>query len=220
MIQDIVKVAQSRKTVKAFDDTKRLSDAQLEAAKSLLQLAPSSLNLQPWHFIIAQSEGAKARMAKACVGGFAYNAPKVLKSSQTVLFCVKTEIDEEFAASMIAQEAEDGRYADSSVQDERTEMVMGAVRAHRDTLKDVDCWLEKQLYLNLGAFLLGVAALGIDATPMEGFDRAIMNKEFDLEAQNLRSSVMVALGFSDANADFNAKLPKSRFDEKVIIEVI
>ena len=38
---------------------------QIEQLKTLLRYAPSSVNSQPWHFIIASSEEGKARIAKA-----------------------------------------------------------------------------------------------------------------------------------------------------------
>ena len=39
---------------------------------------------------------------------------------------------------------------------------------HRKELKDDDQWMAKQVYLNVGNFLLGVAAMGLDAVPIEG----------------------------------------------------
>ena len=41
---------------------------------------------------------------------------------------------------------------------------------HRKDLHDDAEWMAKQVYLNVGNFLLGVAALGLDAVPIEGFD--------------------------------------------------
>lgn len=52
---------------------------------------------------------------------------------------------------------------------------------HRVDLKDDDQWMAKQVYLNVGNFLLGVAALGLDAVPIEGFDAAILDEEFGLK---------------------------------------
>ena len=39
---------------------------------------------------------------------------------------------------------------------------------HRKDLNDDAEWMAKQVYLNVGNFLLGVAALGLDAVPIEG----------------------------------------------------
>ena len=54
---------------------------------------------------------------------------------------------------------------------------------HRKELKDDDQWMAKQVYLNVGNFLLGVAAMGLDAVPIEGVDFAILDEEFDLKAR-------------------------------------
>ena len=70
-------------------------------------------------------------------------------------------------------------------------------------------WLEKQVYLNMGSFLLGAALLEIDAVPLEGLDQAILDAEFDLNSFDLTAVTAVALGYR-ADSDFNAGLPKSR----------
>jgi nitroreductase/dihydropteridine reductase len=56
---------------------------------------------------------------------------------------------------------------------------------------------------------------GIDATPMEGFDRDTINQEFGLAEKGLKASVIVSLGYRSEN-DFNAKLPKSRLPDQVV----
>ena len=65
---------------------------------------------------------------------------------------------------------------------------------HRKELKDDDQWMAKQVYLNVGNFLLGVAAMGLDAVPIEGIDFAILDEEFDLKAQGYTSLVVVPVG--------------------------
>ncbi|MEY8779824.1 nitroreductase family protein [Allomuricauda sp. XS_ASV26] len=79
--------------------------------------------------------------------------------------------------------------------------------------------MEKQVYLNIGNFLLGVAALGIDAVPMEGIDVKALDEEFGLREKGYTSLVMVGLGYRSAN-DFNAGLPKSRLPKTEIFTEI
>jgi nitroreductase / dihydropteridine reductase len=57
--------------------------------------------------------------------------------------------------------------------------------------------------------LFGAAALDIDATPIEGFDRAVMDEALGLRERGLSAVVLAALGYRSAE-DFNAALPKSR----------
>ncbi|MGL4409959.1 MAG: NAD(P)H nitroreductase, partial [Zoogloea sp.] len=58
--------------------------------------------------------------------------------------------------------------------------------------------------------------LDIDATPIEGFDAALLDAELGLAEQGLKSVVLVALGYRSED-DFNAKLPKSRLPAAAVI---
>jgi nitroreductase/dihydropteridine reductase len=75
------------------------------------------------------------------------------------------------------------------------------------------------VYLALGTLLLGVATMGIDACPIEGFDNALLDEALGLREQGLSSTVVVALGYR-SDADVNASLPKSRFSASQVISRI
>ena len=81
--------------------------------------------------------------------------------------------------------------------------------------------MEKQVYLNIGSFLLGVASLGIDATPMEGIDVKALDEEFKLREKGFTAVIAASIGYR-AKSDFNSteKTPKSRLSESEIITVI
>ena len=55
--------------------------------------------------------------------------------------------------------------------------------------------------------------------PSASSNKTILDKELNLHQQGYSSVVMVALGYH-ADDDFNAKLPKSRFNKKDIITMI
>ena len=89
------------------------------------------------------------------------------------------------------------------------------VNMHRNELHDTQQWMEKQVYLALGTLLLGAASLAIDATPIEGFDRTVLDDALGLGKRGLRSVVLAALGYRSED-DFNAALPKSRLPDDEI----
>lgn len=206
----IVDVAASRYTTKVFDNTKKIPADKLEQVKKLLQLSPSSTNIQPWHFILASSEEGKARVAKATSGTYSFNERKVLDASSVVVFCAKTQLDDAHLRAVLDQEDADGRLATPEAREGQNKGRTYFADIHRYILKDAQHWMEKQLYLNVGNFLLGVAALGIDAVPIEGFDPQILDAEFGLHTQGFTSVVIVPIGYRSSE-DFNAALPKSRF---------
>ncbi len=208
-----------RYTTKAFDASKSISPENTENIKTLLQMSPSSINSQPWHFVIANTEEGKQRMAKGTAGFFSFNEPKVLNASQVVLFCAKTDIDEHYLQHVTDKEDQDGRYANDEFKMQNLGAKNLFTNIHKYDLKDAQHWMEKQVYLNIGNFLLGVAALGIDAVPMEGIDVKALDEEFGLREKGYTALVMVGLGYR-ANNDFNATLPKSRLSEEEIMTVI
>jgi nitroreductase/dihydropteridine reductase len=108
----------------------------------------------------------------------------------------------------VNQEEADGRFANAEAKAANHKGRTFFADMHRKELRDDDQWMAKQVYLNVGNFLLGVAAMGLDAVPIEGVDFAILDAEFDLKAQGYTSLVVVPVGHHSAE-DFNAALPKS-----------
>lgn len=207
-----------RYSTKEFDTNKKISTEDFKQIKALLRMSPSSTNVQPWHFVITDTEEGKQRIAKS-TEAFHFNTEKILDASHVVVLCAKTNVDETYLQYVLEQEDKDGRYSDPKFK----EMMHGGrsffANMHRDDLKDQNHWLEKQVYLNMGNLLLGAAALGIDTLPMEGIDLSILNKEFALEAKGFTAVAVVALGYRK-ESDFNSKLPKSRLPEEDIFTIL
>ncbi|HXH72935.1 MAG TPA: oxygen-insensitive NAD(P)H nitroreductase [Mariprofundaceae bacterium] len=213
---NVSRIALSRHACKAYEPGRRIPAEQIEQLKTLLRFAPSSVNSQPWHFIIAASPEGKARIAKAASeGAYASNGPKILNSSHVIVFCARTSMDDGYVAKLLAQEEKDGRLPTAESREAQNRGRNYYVNLHREG-KNTQCWMEKQVYLALGTLLFGAAALEIDATPIEGFDPARLDEELNLRDQGLKSVVLAALGYS-GDGDFNADLPKSRLPEDVVI---
>lgn len=219
-VMQLTEALTRRYATKAFDPTKKLPEAVVAQLFALLRLSPSSTNVQPWHFIVASTEAGKARIAKGAGGSYSYNAGKILQASHVVVFCARTQVDEAYLAQVLAAEERDGRFAaapEAKAAAHNTRLAY--LNEHKYIKKDVPHWLEKQVYLNMGSFLLGAGLLGIDAVPMEGIDQVLLDAEFALNERDLTAVAAVALGYHAAS-DFNAGLPKSRLAADDIFTVI
>lgn len=218
MNTDIVEYAKTRHTAKAYEPTRRISDADIEKIRTLLRFSPSSTNIQPWHFVIAGTEESKEKVVKAAERLYGFNADAIRNASHVVVFASRLEADEAYLHQVLAQEEEDGRF--DANPDFKARQHAGRslfVNLHKRDFKDVQHWMDKQVYLNLGQFLLGVATLGIDATPMEGIETKVLDEEFGLREKGYASLLVVPLGYSDNEADYNANLPKSRLPASSIL---
>jgi len=216
---DIAKFATSRYATKAYDPHKRIGAAQLEQLKTLLRFSPSSVNSQPWHFVIVESDEAKKTITAATTGPYGANEAKVLNASHVVVLCAHSELDDAHIERVLAQEEQDGRFPSPEGKAAQVKGRGFYVNMHRNELHDTKHWMEKQVYLALGTLLLGAATMGIDATPIEGFDRAVMDEALGLQKRGLNSVVMAALGYR-SDDDFNAELPKSRLPVDEVFTVL
>lgn len=206
---NLLSIAQTRYTTKAYDPTKKIPSEQFDKLLQVLRLTPSSINIQPWHFFIAAHDAAKQRIAKALVGNYAYNAPKVIDSSHTILFCTKVDIKSDHLAKLLDQDEIAGRFKDATAKEAQKNTRIGYVDYYKNEKGDIGRWAENQTFIALGQLLLAAGLEGIDATPIGGFDEALITQEFGLNELGLIPSVLLTLGYRSEN-DFNAKLPKSR----------
>ncbi len=209
-------IVHQRHASKAFDPTRKIPAEAMAELEDLLRFAPSSINSQPWHFVIASTEEGKARIATATQGVSAYNAPKILNASHVVVFCARQDFDDAHFAAVIDQEEADGRFAGAEAKAAQLKGRGYYVNLHRSERQDTQRWMEKQVYIALGSLLLGASALHIDACPIEGFDADILDEALGLRAKGLGSVVIAALGYRSAD-DFNAELPKSRLPAAQVI---
>lgn len=208
-----------RYSTKSFDPARKISAKDFKQITNLLRMSPSSTNLQPWHFVIAHTREGKEKVAKSAHGFFEFNAKKITEASHIIVFASRLTADEPYMQHILEQEEKDGRFPTSELK----QMMHGGRNAfadiHKYETKDLQHWMEKQVYLNMGNLLLGAAALSIDAVPMEGVDMKVLDSEFGLREKGFTAIAVVSLGYR-LESDFNASTPKSRLPEEEIITLV
>jgi len=213
---DIVSVAKNRFTTKVYDATKKIPDEQFKQLQVLLRNSPSSVNSQPWHFIVAKSDETKERILPAIAE---FNRPRVKDASHIVIFCARTEFSEAHLQNLLNKEEKDGRLPSAEgkqAQDNGRRFFVGLNNTSPEALLS---WESKQIYIALGTLILGAAAIGIDSTPIEGFDKEKMDEVLGLKEKGFTSVVVASLGYHSKN-DFNAQLPKSRLPDDEIFTIL
>lgn len=216
---NLIEIMERRYSTKKFDNTRKISAEDMKQIKELLRLSASSVNTQPWHFIIASSEDGKKQISKSTQGFYAFNDEKILTASDIVVLCARTSMDEDYLQHILEKEDQDGRFANEEIKNGMHGGRSTFVNFHKNDYNDLQYWMDKQVYLNMGSLLLGSAVLGIDAVPMEGFDVKVLNEELGLTEKGLTAVALVPLGYK-ANDDFNAQLPKSRLSEEEVFTTI
>lgn len=208
MTHPIIDDLNHRHTVKKYDSTRKIPAAALDILFEAMRLSASSINSQPWKFIVLDSDDAKTRMSTTFANMHHYNLPHVFDSSQIILFAHNPKYTREDYAKVV-----DKGIADKRTTPENRDAAFNVflfAELNTDKTGDTSSWTKAQTYLALGNTLHVLSRLQIDSTPMEGIDIELVNKEFSKELDGYQCDVALAIGYHHPEDDFNAKLPKSR----------
>jgi len=204
-----------RYTSKKYDPSRRISQEDIDVLFEGMRLSASSINSQPWKFIVIESDAARARMHKTFANKHQYNQSHVYDASQIILFAYNPRYTRDDYAEVVDKGIEDGR-----VKPENREAAFKAfafVELYTDETGYNGGWTKAQTYLALGNTLHTLARLKIDSTPLEGIDIDLVNEAFKNELDGYQCDVALAIGYHHPEEDYNAKLPKSRLGlEKVV----
>jgi len=193
-----------RYATKKFDHTKKLSAEQLDTLLTAVQLAPSSLGLQPYRVLVIEDPEIREQLREA-----GYGQQQITQASQLIVFAAETNLNEEFGKKyidLIASTREIGREHLAGFE----QAVLGTINGRDEA--DKIAWGHKQAYIGLGVLLSAAADLGIDACPMEGFLPGKFDEILGLKEKGLTASVIATIGFR-AEEDAYQHLKKVRRDK-------
>ncbi|MBD1388786.1 NAD(P)H-dependent oxidoreductase [Neiella sp. HB171785] len=210
MTHPIIRDLNARYTAKKYDPSKRISEEDIKVIKEALRMSASSINSQPWKFIVIESDAAKQRFHDTFANMHQFNQPHAKAASHTILFAYDPKFTKEKYAKRV-----DAEVASGHLPKEMYDQMMGAyafAEANTDETGFNGSWTKAQVYIALGNLLHVLARLGIDSTPMEGVDPELIGKEFNQELDGHVCEVALAMGYHLESEDYNHGLPKARLD--------
>ncbi len=209
--QEILKNLNWRYATKEFDANKKLSDDQVSFLKEVLRLSASSFGMQPWKFLFIRDAELRQKLRPK-----AWNQAQITDASDLIVLCRQESVTPADVDKLIdATASATGAPAEalSGFKDMLGGFISGLSKEKAET------WSEKQVYIALGTLLTAAAEAGIDACPMEGFERPAFDEILGLEAKGLRSVVLCAVGHR-AESDKYATRGKVRYPLADVVESI
>ena len=216
--QEILDDLTARYTSKKYDPSKKVSAHDLDTLYQALRLSPSSINSQPWKFIVIESEAAKQRMSDSFANKHQFNQPHILACSHVILFAhnpAYTRVDYEKVV--------DQHIIDQRLPADKKEGAFGSYAfadLNTDSEGNNSHWTKSQVYIALGNAMHTLARLKVDSTPMEGVDDQLLGEIFKKELGGYECHVALAIGYHHQSEDYNATLPKSRLALDAVLTVI
>jgi nitroreductase len=199
-----------RIATKKFDAAKKISEAQWGALEEALVLAPSSYGLQAWKFFVVDDPAIREKLKP-----LAYGQSQITDADKLVVFAVKKDAGAADVERFVERISEVRKLPVTALEPYK-KMMAASVSLPPEK---VAAWLTRQVYIALGVFLTSAAALGVDACPMEGFDKDKFDEILGLPAKGWNSVVLATAGYRAAD-DAYAMQAKVRFPKPEVVEHI
>jgi nitroreductase/dihydropteridine reductase len=211
-MSDLLKKLQWRYATKKMNPAKTVPQDKLERILEAARLAPTSSGLQPFEITVVTNAAVREQ-----IKAIAWGQGQVTDGSALLVFAAwDTYTAERINAMFDLTNA--ARGGSNEGWENYRQMLLKTYPA-RDAQVNFE-HAARQAYIGLGAALIAAAFEEVDATPMEGFDPAALDKILDLPARGLRSVAIMPIGYRAEEGDWLAKLVKVRRPrEQFITEV-
>lgn len=183
-------------------------DYILEAAR----LAPTSSGLQPFEILVITNKELLQQIHPV-----AYGQGQITDASHLLVFAAWDKYTEERVNGYFSFLNAERGLPDSATDDYRNRLlgIFGGMTAEQQAGHAA-----RQAYIAFGIAIAAAAEQKVDATPMEGFNNAELDKLLGLEAKGLKSVTLLPLGYRDEAGDWLLNLKKVRKPKEVLISEI
>jgi nitroreductase len=191
---------------------KMVPQEKIDSILEAIRLAPTSSGLQPFEVFVITNPEIKAEIRKV-----AWNQSQVTDCSHLLVFAAWDNYTKERINHMFDLTNEIRGFKNEGWENYRQMLLDGY--PNRDAELNFQ-HAARQTYIALMAALTQAVFEGVDSTPMEGFDNAELDKMLGLREKNLRSTVILPLGYRDAEKDWLVNLVKVRKPMNELITTI
>jgi nitroreductase len=153
MNENMLEKLKWRYATKAYDRTKKISDADWNVLEDALQLAPSSYGLQPYKFIVVNDPAVREKLKAA-----AYGQTQLTDASHLVVFAYKKTLSDADVDHYVDRIIEVRGGSRESLADYENTMKGTAQKAIDGGY--IETWNSRQAYIALGFLLETAAVLG------------------------------------------------------------
>ncbi|AIM38352.1 nitroreductase [Sphingobacterium sp. ML3W] len=173
-------------------------DYILEAAR----MAPSSSGLQQYKIIVISDKGLLERIKRV-----AYNQSQVTECSHLLVFAAWDEYTDQ-RVSTVFNYTMDQRDLPYSTMDDYKTTILNLFSSRGKEWEAHHA--AKQSYISFAMAIAAAAEQKIDATPIEGFDSDTLDELLKLTHSGYKSTVILPLGYRDAENDWLLDMKKVR----------
>ena len=208
----LIQALEERFTCKRYDPHRHISDSAFNTILEAGRLSPSSFGFEPWKFLVIENPEILQEVL-----GAAWGAKK--NADRTVIILARRGVTADSAwVHDIAHGVQHLSHADEEAR------LSAFSDFQREDLKVLESdrtlfdWAGKQTYIALANMLTAAAVMGVDATPVEGYNADALARVLEqhelIDAGAWGVSVLVQFGVHDPSHRAHPKCRRP-FDEVV-----
>ena len=194
--------------------TKKLSGAAVPQEKvdqilEAARLAPTSSGVQPFRVIVVTNPELLQKISPV-----AFGQPQITTTSHLLIFAAWDGYTEERIRASFSLSNRERGLPDEGPSDYEVQLTSKLTSI---TAEEGYNHAARQAYIGFGMAIAEAALLKVDATPMEGFNPAELDKLLGLKERGLRSVTLLPLGFRAEEGDWLVNLKKVRTPAKEFV---
>lgn len=191
---------------------KKVDENKVEKIVEAAYLAPTSSGLQPFEVIVIENQAVKQKIQP-----IAFGQSQIVDCSHLLVFASWDKYTEDRIEEIFKISSEVRNIPFESLSD-----YINTLKSNYLNLPDNEAHhhTAKQAYIGFGTAILQAAELQVDATPMEGFNNAELDKLLELDKKGLKSVTLLALGYRDVENDWLVNMKKVRRNKENFVSYI
>ena len=200
MREEFLQALRFRHACKLFDTSRSVARADLEYILEAGRLAPSSLGLEPWRFIVIEDRALLRKLRPAC-----WNQSQITTASTViVILALKADLalNSDYPHKMLRRLVS----SDGEVEE--------AMQIYRDIAHgDVAAWSVAQCHIAAAEMMMAAAVIGLDSCPMGGFEAEAVAEVLQIDRAKVEIALLLALGYRA-----QPQPPKQRLPMQELVE--
>ncbi|WP_312116674.1 nitroreductase family protein [Brevibacillus reuszeri] len=196
---DFREITYGRRSVKLYDPEVKISREEMTEILEGATRAPSSVNLQPWRFLVIESPEGKEKLAELA----RFNKTQVLTSSAVIAVFVDMN-NVEYMDEIFGKAVELG-YMPQEVKD----MQLSAVKPYYNNLPPAV--LRDVNFIDAGLvsmqLMLVARSYGYDTNPIGGYEKEQIAEAFDMDKARYQPIMLISIGKAAKEGHPSYRLP-------------
>jgi nitroreductase len=199
LVNDFKEIVTGRRSIRSYDPSVRISKEEMAEMLTEAALAPSSVNLQPWRFVVIDSKKGKETLAPLA----RFNQRQVETSSAVI--AVFADMQSDLYLDEIYNKAVEEGHMPAEVRDQQVPAIKGFFEAMTyEQTKEMNLIDAGLVSMQL---MLVARAHGYDTNPIGGFEKDQIAEAFDLDKNRYYPVMLLSIGKAADEGYKSVRLP-------------